>query len=121
MSLDPAQSLEVTTEMVGAAQVVRVSGRLDTTTVEAFDAQMLGITSVDGARLALDLAHVSYVSSAGLRSLLMILKQLKAHGGRLVLAALHPRVKDILEIAGFTTMFTITPSVDVAVATLQSN
>lgn len=104
--------MDVTTEMAGTILVVRAAGRLDSVTAEAFDARMLEVAAGPDTSVVLDLAQVSYVASAGLRSLLVLMKQVKAHGGALVLAAVHPRVQDILDIAGFTTMFAIVPTVE---------
>jgi len=70
-------------------------------------------------RVVLDLAQVNYVASAGLRSLLLLSKQIKTRGGALVLASVHPRVHDVFEIAGFTTAFAIAGTTDAALASLQ--
>lgn len=114
------EALALTIEGVGDVQVVHVSGRLDTATTDRFDARIQQIVTPAAARLVLDLAHVNYVSSAGLRSLLSLLKRVKALGGSLVLAAVHPRVVDILEIAGFTPLFVLAATPDEALAQLQT-
>ena len=114
------EALALTIEGAGDVQVVHVTGRLDTATTDRFDARMQQIVAPDAARLVLDLAHVNYVSSAGLRSLLSLLKRVKALGGSLVLAAVHPRVVDILEIAGFTPLFVLAATSDEALAQLQT-
>ena len=111
--------MDVTTEMVGAILVVRAAGRLDSVTAETFDARLQEVAIEGDTHVVLDLAQVSYVASAGLRSLLLLMKRVKANGGALVLAAVHPRVQDILDIAGFTTMFAIVPTVDDGLARLQ--
>ena len=115
------QALEVTTELVGTVHVVRVAGRMDTNTADGFDVRMHELVNPDAARLVLDLAQVNYMSSAGLRSLLVLIKQVKTLDGALVLAAVHPRVQDILNIAGFTAMFTIVPTTAEALARLQQD
>ncbi len=106
----PAQALNVTTELAGTIQVVHAAGRLDSTTAGTFDVRIEQAVTAEGAQVVLDLAHVSYVSSAGLRSLLVLLKRVKALGGGLVLAAVPPRVQDILDISGFTGLFAIAPT-----------
>lgn len=111
--------MDVTTEMAGTILVVHAAGRLDSVTAEAFDARLQELAIDDGARVVLDMAQVGYVASAGLRSLLVLMKQVKANGGALVLAAVHPRVQDILDIAGFTAMFAITPTVEDGLTRLQ--
>ena len=62
-------------------------------------------------QLVLDLSGVNYISSAGLRVLMLARKQAKAQGGTLVLAGLGPVVKEIFEISRFTVVFDIFASV----------
>jgi anti-anti-sigma factor len=111
--------MDVTTELVGTVHIVRASGRLDSGTAEAFDARMQDVINTPDPRLVLDFSQLVYVSSMGLRSLLALAKKAHALGGALVLAAVQPRVQDILEIAGFTTMFAIVPTTEAALAQLQ--
>ncbi|HXJ82465.1 MAG TPA: STAS domain-containing protein [Candidatus Methylomirabilis sp.] len=58
-------------------------------------------------RLVLDLSGVDYISSAGLRVLMLARKQAKAQAGTLVVAGLGPVVKEIFEISRFTVVFEI--------------
>jgi anti-anti-sigma factor len=115
------QPLELTFDLLGSIHVVHAAGRLDTGTADAFDARMQQVVTAPGIRVVLDLEKVNYVSSAGLRSLLMLLKQTKALRGALVLAAVHHRVQDILDIAGFTEAFAIVPTMADALARLQQD
>jgi anti-anti-sigma factor len=48
-----------------------------------------------------DMAGVAYISSVGLRALMMAAKQTKVSGGKLAVAALQPVVKEIFEISRF--------------------
>lgn len=66
--------------------------------------------------VVLDLAGVDYISSAGLRVLMLAAKQAKAKGGYLAVAALRPVVQEILEISKFTLVLHVRPSVRDAVA-----
>lgn len=68
----------------------------------------------------LDFAGVDYISSAGLRVLMLAAKQAKAQGGFLALAAVQPLVQEILEISKFTLVLRILPSVREAVAAASS-
>jgi anti-anti-sigma factor len=61
-----------------------------------------------GARFVLvDLADVSFLSSSGLRALLLIRKELMTHGGELRLANLQPQVHEVFALTGFTQVFAI--------------
>ena len=71
-------ALTLTMEVVGGVQVVHAIGRLDTITADRFDARVQQGLSPDTTHVVLDLSRVTYVSSAGLRSLLTLLKRVKA-------------------------------------------
>ena len=66
--------------------------------------------------VVLDFAGVDYISSAGLRVLMLAAKQAKAQGGFLAVAAVQPLVQEILEISRFTLVLRTLPSVRDAVA-----
>lgn len=113
-------ALALSMEVAGHTQVVHVTGRIDTTTADRFDARLQQAAAPGTTHMVLDITRVTYVSSAGLRSLLTLLKRVKAQGGRLVLAGASHRVVEILDIAGFTDMFTMTATPDEALAQLQT-
>jgi anti-anti-sigma factor len=67
-------------------------------------------------RLVMDLAGVEYISSAGLRVLLMAAKRLKGPAAGLVLCGLGPSVRTVLELAGFLPLFAVEAGREQAVA-----
>src|SRR5262249_52332467 len=81
----------------------------------ALQAQLGTCVAGQGA-VVLDMSGVEYVSSAGLRALLLALRQAKAQGGTLVVAALTPFVREIFEISRFTLLFRVFASVREALA-----
>ena len=94
--------------------VLAPAGRIDHGSAEAFkDALRPHLERCATARdqLVLDLSGVDYISSAGLRVLMLARKQAKAQGGTLVVAGLGPVVKEIFEISRFTAVFDIFPTV----------
>ena len=68
----------------------------------------------------IDLAGTQYISSAGLRVLLLLAKKLRAARGDLVLCALGPTVRQVFELAGFLSIFRVEPSRTQALARLAS-
>ena len=52
----------------------------------------------------LDLGRLDYISSAGLRVVLIAAKRLKSVGGALVLCTLNPSVREVFEISGFASI-----------------
>jgi len=70
-------------------------------------------------QLVLDLSGVDYISSAGLRVLMLARKQAKVQGGTLVVAGLQPVVREIFEISRFTVVFEVFPSARDALARIS--
>ena len=88
----------------GNARVVTPKGRLDHDNCEAFQADLgehLQACSGAGAALVLDLSGLEYVSSAGLRCLMMGARQATSQGNRIMVSAPQPVVAEILQISRF--------------------
>jgi len=106
--------MEVTT--VGDVTVVTLPARVDTTSAGDVETAFNALLS-DGVRsVVADFGANEYVSSAGLRVFLTVLKFLEQHDGRIVLCAMQPFVNDVFEISGFSDLFVIVESREDAVA-----
>jgi anti-anti-sigma factor len=90
---------------------VAISGRLDAMTAPAAEATLNGTIDGGASRLVLDLAGLEYVSSAGLRVLLAAAKRVSRLNGKLVLCALQPAVREVLEISGLLVVFGVAATV----------
>jgi anti-anti-sigma factor len=102
-------------EKHGPTDVLRPSGRLDSATSAAFERAIGGVFDEGSRRMVLDFSQIEYVSSAGLRTTLVAGKRMRSvAGGKLVLCALAPQVREIFEISGFVAIFTIAPDLDAA-------
>jgi anti-anti-sigma factor len=108
--------MEIAEETQGATLVVRPAGRLDRTTSPELERLLLARIEGGAARLLLDLAALDYVSSAGLRVVLVAGKRLKAANGALLLCGLKPAIREVFEISGFATLFPIHPDAAAALA-----
>lgn len=111
MILTPARYADVV--------VLTLQGRLDQSTAE--DARTALAPHLERCaegqdHLVLDMAGVDYVSSAGLRVLMLASKQAKAQKGYLVLVCVQPLVQEILEISKFTLILRTLPAVRDALA-----
>ena len=87
--------------------VVKVSGRVDSATAPELEKSLLGLLDSGRNQIALDLQATEYMSSAGLRVLVAMHKAAKKNGGGLCLAQPSARVKEVLELAGLTPVFTV--------------
>jgi anti-anti-sigma factor len=102
--------------------VLAPTGRLDHSTSEAFKAALtphMARCAAGQDGILLDLAGVEYISSVGLRVLMLASKQAKAQGGSIAVAALQPAVKEIFDITRFTMVLDVFPSVRDGLARLS--
>lgn len=111
-------SLEVREDRREHGLLVSALGRIDSNTSGELERVLLS----KGAepRLVVDLSGVEYVSSAGLRVFLMLARKVKAAGGRLALSSLPPSVRQVFDLAGFTALFIVEPSIEQAFERLSS-
>jgi anti-anti-sigma factor len=73
----------------------------------------------DGDRVVLDLSRLEYISSAGLRVLMIAAKDVRARKGKLAAVALQPVVREIFEISRFTLVFDVFSSVEDALRAIS--
>jgi anti-anti-sigma factor len=99
--------MELLEEIHGRVVLVTARGRLDGSTSAAFSARMEKLTAAPQPRLVVDFSGVDFVSSAGLRVVLTLLKRVKAASGVLALCAVQAPVKEVLDITGFTGMLDV--------------
>jgi anti-anti-sigma factor len=99
--------MEIGHEQVGAVSVLTPVGRLDTDSAGDLELALADLQAADARHFVLDFSNIGYVSSAGLRVLLMTARTLDGGKGSLRLCALNPQVRQVFDIAGFTKMFQI--------------
>lgn len=105
-------SLDITVEKrTDDAVVVRLSGRLDGASAPELEARCTELVGAAVRILVLDLAAVTYISSAGLRVILVVAKRVKAAAGRCVLCGLTGMVAEVVDMAGFRAIISVTGTV----------
>ena len=115
--------MELTPRRLADTLVVSPAGRIDQSSADAFQnalAPVLAECAAAKGPLVLDLSSVEYVSSAGLRVLMLAAKQAKATGVTIVLCGLRPLVAEIFQISRFTMVFTIAPTLQDALARVSA-
>ena len=106
--------MQVTAVRHADVVVVAVTGRIDYMNAEDFKSALqphIANCTATGDRVVLDLSQLEYVSSAGLRVLMIAAKDVRARKGTLIAVALQPVVREIFEISRFTLVFDIFDSV----------
>lgn len=94
--------------------VVEVTGRLDVASAPLFDAETASVCTDRRDRVLLDCSALTYVSSAGLRSILKMIKATAVHGGRVGMFAVSPQILEVIEISGFQTLVDMYPDRETA-------
>ena len=95
--------------------VVKVEGRLDTVSAPDFEKKVRAWIDEGTSALIVDFTDLEYISSAGLRVLLVAAKSAKAAGGKLSCCSLKGVVRKVFEVSGFSTMLPVYESLESAV------
>ena len=93
------------------ALLVVLDGHLDATHYERVERDVVAAIDTSAhRRLVLDFAAVSFVSSAGIRTLINVVKRNRSRGGTVWLAAVRPQVHEVFDISGLTPLFRSAPT-----------
>jgi len=98
--------MAIATERSGDVLVLLPQGRLDSNNAAAVETEILEHLAAGSKRIVMDFAGLDYISSAGLRVVLVVAKRLKQAGGTLVLCRLPAHIREVFEISGFLSILT---------------
>src|SRR3712207_4068750 len=99
--------MDISEEMIDGVAVLSLTGRLDSNTAPGAEQKVVSLTDGKVKGLVIDCSKLDYVSSAGLRVLLIAAKRMKAAGCKLSLAGLSTPVTEVFRVSGFLALFTI--------------
>lgn len=99
--------MEVTINTNEGKTFVKLKGRVDTTNAEQFYNDLNPLMVGDAPDIDIDCEGLTYTSSQGLRMILMLQKSVVERGGKLVMRNMHPLVKEVFDITGFSNIITI--------------
>lgn len=85
--------------------VATLVGRLDTDAAVTFEQEIAPLIQNADKKIVLDCSQLEYISSSGLRLLLMLRKQTNAKGGDIVLQGVNSAVKQVFALTGFSSLF----------------
>lgn len=111
--------MEIQTMKKDSAMVVSVFGRMDATTTPAYEQKLNELIAAGQKSFVIDFNCLDYISSAGLRGILITVKAIKASGGKIVFANIRHTVKEVFDISGFATIFQIVDSVESALTQIR--
>lgn len=96
--------LQVVVERQNGATVVTLSGKVNSRTAADLEHQLLDLFDDEGVRIIVDFSGVSFLSSAGLRVLLMGAKRANSMRGKFLCCAMRDGIKDVFEKCGLGTI-----------------
>lgn len=114
--------MNVETARLDAILLVKPRGRIDHTNANILAAELkdlLDNCNADGDKLLFDFSDLEYISSAGLRVLMVVSKKTRPEGGEVVMAAPNDLVREIIEISHFEKVFPLYATVDEGLAALD--
>lgn len=99
--------------------IIRPRGRVDSDTAGTFEARCASLIGEGPSQVIVDFSDVEYISSAGLRALLIAAKTAQSLGGALTLCGLKGGVGKVMSVSGFDTLLGAHASVSEAAAALR--
>jgi len=110
--------MEIDAKKEGQAVIIALTGRMDAVSAPQFDKTVDDFIEQGETRILIDFKTLEYISSAGLQSVLALAKRLEMINGTVLLSDLNGAVKEVFEISGFSSIFTIFDNLDAAQASI---
>lgn len=101
--------MEIITENLQGISIIRAAGKIDAANVALFEDAVKSVTAHEGQNLLIDLSHLVYINSGGLRVVLAAAKIQKNTSRSLALCGLTPEVMKIFTLSGLNTLLPIFP------------
>ena len=113
-------SMDIKTESSNGTLIAKAEGRIDGVNARDFEEAMKAAISSEYSTVIIDLEGLSYISSAGLRVILLIAKTLRKRNAELVLCSLSNPIREVFEISGFDKIIPVHASREQALASVGS-
>lgn len=107
--------LQIATRHVADAVIATPLGRVDHQSAARFEAALMPLVAAaapEGGAVVLDFSGVEYISSVGLRVLMIAARQMRDRQSKLLVAALQSVVAEIFAISRFDRILTVTATLD---------
>jgi len=111
--------MKIQSEKKGNVKILHVSEKLDAKSSFTLEENLNGTIKAGEKYLAMDFEKLDYISSAGLRVLLSIAKNLNQKEGKVKLVNLQNPVKEVFDLTGFTQIFEIFVNLEECVKSFQ--
>ena len=113
--------MEIQTERENGALIAKAEGRIDGVNARDFEEALKAEINAneDQNTIIMDLEGLSYISSAGLRVILLIAKTLRKRNADFMLCSLSPPIREVFEISGFDKIIPVHESREQALAAVR--
>ncbi len=108
--------MEISTEREAAALIVKAAGRIDGSNSQQFQDDLEAVIDDGDRAVVMDLEQLSYISSSGLRAMLLIARKLQRQQARFALCSLSESIREVFEISGFDRIIAVHAARSEAVA-----
>jgi len=108
----------ISKDTIDQVTVVELIGDIDGSTAPKVQEHVLPLAEA-GGRILMDLTQVPYMSSAGLRMLLSVYRQISSRNGQVILVGLSEEIRDTMSITGFLDFFTTRDTLDLGLEALK--
>ncbi len=99
--------MDFTVDEFGDVRVVRIAGNLDSQTAPVAQEQLMQLIDEGATKILVDFEDLNYISSSGLRMLLVARKRLEVTSGQLRICNLNTMVRDVFDTSGFSDIFSV--------------
>jgi len=110
--------MEISTSTIGSVVVATLNGDLDSRSAPAAQDDLSALLT-DQGRLVVDLTAVPYMSSAGLRTMLLLYRQAQRCECRVALVGLSADLRTVMDSTGFLDFFVVDDSVEACARVLE--
>ncbi len=107
--------MEILEKEIGNVYLISIGGNLDAYSVNDVESKLNSLIDSGHVRLVVSLDKLEYISSSGLRVLLVTLKKVRKQQGDIRLACLKSNIKEVFDISGFTQLFNILDTDETAI------
>ncbi len=104
----------------GPVQVISLDGFLDGHTFGDLEKRLEALVAAGQVRLVIELSKLTYIASSGVGVFINFLSQTTDKGGSLQLVGPTPNVREIFELLGLGSLFTIHTTLDQGIAAARS-
>ena len=111
--------MAINIERDGGTVIAKIDGRLDGANAQEFQGDLTDSIEAGDRAVILDFENLSYISSAGLRVILITAKALRRQNAELAVCSLSDPIREVFEISGFDQIIPVRDSQAEAIAALN--